>query len=357
MPSVINTILGRRTAKRGKKHMKGKHSRKIVRRYKKATPSRSIGTAKDVIDVRSPAEVGKLMEMLKKNKVVVVLVYADWCGHCQTFKKDIWEKLSGMPNRKVPLAAVNETMYDKTPMSNVKIDGYPSVLMMGNDMQAATFKDETGNPTNSIPNARDLEAMKTIVSADPEEAIGASGAVASAPSVTDSATPSRSALPSTEAVTPSASGDPEASEDTHSRVLSESASAQMEEAGQNAIENVNMGLQVSPNGSSKLVTNPPNAEDDIMASMEPSLEDAKALNSLGATLNASSPASGSQEGGSLYYAMLEAARELAVPAALTGSAIYLDKRMKAKKRMTARRRRAARAARGTAKKLRGGIRY
>lgn len=112
----------------------------------------------DNVDVRSPADVKQLVDLLKKNKIVIVLVYADWCGHCQTFKKDIWSSLSQLPTRKVPMAQIKAEELEKTPLANAEIDGYPTVMMVGQDLK----------PTN-LDDTRNLEKMKTIVNADPEK--------------------------------------------------------------------------------------------------------------------------------------------------------------------------------------------
>jgi hypothetical protein len=60
-------------------------------------------------------------------------------------------------------------MLEKTSQANAKIRGYPSILVVGNDGKAASYKDEEGNVTNAMPNTTDLETMKTLVNSDPQE--------------------------------------------------------------------------------------------------------------------------------------------------------------------------------------------
>lgn len=328
MPTVLNTLLGRRrqtASKRGKRRAPRKTQKRSSSRKGSRSPIlrsnvKSASMRNDRLDVRSSADVSKLKELLKGNKIVLVLVYADWCGHCQTFKKDVWAPLSAMPNRKVPLAAVNESVLAETPVASAKIDGYPSVLMMGQDGRAAEFEGPSGEPTNAMPNARDLEAMKTIVAKDPASVFGSD---------------------------PSALAEEEETvaeeEENEPRSLDSTPDAEdaLNMAGEEAMNNLSSSVSASnssPNASlSKIVSNPPDVEDDIASMQAPP---AMPLNSMGRTLP--NTASGAQEGGSLYFALLEAAKDVLPAAALAGAAVYVDRRT--------RRRRGSR--RGASKKLR-----
>jgi thiol-disulfide isomerase/thioredoxin len=121
----------------------------------------------DGIDVNTEADIGKLMDLLKKHPVVVVMIHADWCGHCQTFKP-MWEDYKKIPGRTVPMASINEKMLAKTKFKDAKIDGFPStVVYSGKDGSFGSFKNEQGEETNSIPNIRDKQAMTTLLKAKP----------------------------------------------------------------------------------------------------------------------------------------------------------------------------------------------
>ena len=125
--------------------------------------------AKKTVDVRSKKDVPAFEQTIIEGPITVVLVYADWCGHCTKFKKNIWEPLNKMHGRKLNMASVHHDMLEKTSQANAKIRGYPSILVVGNDGKAASYKDEEGNVTNAMPNTTDLEAMKTLVNSDPQE--------------------------------------------------------------------------------------------------------------------------------------------------------------------------------------------
>lgn len=334
---MLNTLLGRRRSarkgkKKGRRTQRGSRAaRAKVQRSGRSTPSLADKMKYDKVDVRGKADVAKLLELLKKNKIVVILIYADWCGHCQVFKKEVWEPLSAVPNRKVPIAAVNADALDQTPFADAKIDGYPSVTVSGQDGQLAEFPGDAGEPTNAMPNARDLNAMRRMVTTDPEEvanSMGASGPASTlAPPPLEEEEEPRSVQP-----TPAAEENLNAAS---MEAINTLANTPLPPANNNA----NASL-------SKVVSDPPDAEDDIVAE-----SDINPLDSLGFNVQPSGPmvaASGvSQEGGSLYYALLQAAREVAPAAALAGAAVYIDKHG------SRRRRRGARRGRGrTGKKLR-----
>jgi hypothetical protein len=66
-------------------------------------------------------------------------------------------------NMNVNTASVHYDMVDKTSMSKAKIEGYPSLLLVGKDKKAAEFKDDMGKKTNAMPEppktAAELEAL------------------------------------------------------------------------------------------------------------------------------------------------------------------------------------------------------
>ena len=121
-----------------------------------------------VVDVRSEKEIGEFEMTLHTGPITIVLVYADWCGHCQNYKKDVWSNIvdwrkeqaeNGIPMNQ--LASVHYDQLPNTSQKNVNLDGYPSVLVVGNDKKAATFPEGK----NALPShtARDLDALKEML--------------------------------------------------------------------------------------------------------------------------------------------------------------------------------------------------
>jgi thiol-disulfide isomerase/thioredoxin len=116
----------------------------------------------DSLDVRSKSDIAPLESILGRGPLTIVLVYADWCGHCQRFKENMWNEVSSMENKKVNTAAVHYDMVDKTSLKNAKIDGYPSLLLVGTDKKPANFKTDEGE-TNAMPTPQSVEELKSMV--------------------------------------------------------------------------------------------------------------------------------------------------------------------------------------------------
>lgn len=128
---------------------------------------------KGTLDVRKPADVQDLLATIQSHPLTIILVHADYCGHCQTYKKDIWEPLQEKADAaKNGMAAVHYDQLENTPFANAKLQGYPSVIVVGKkDM--AEFKDEEKpeETTNAMPmsKARDIESMEEMLDVQPSE--------------------------------------------------------------------------------------------------------------------------------------------------------------------------------------------
>ena len=64
---------------------------------------------------------------------MLVLAYADWCGHCKSFKP-IWNKFKEKYQNVLDIREVN-TDSDKTIMKNLGVNGFPTVIMLENGVK------------------------------------------------------------------------------------------------------------------------------------------------------------------------------------------------------------------------------
>ena len=116
-----------------------------------------------VLDVRSPAGVKMFEKLIVNGNLTMVLVKAKWCGACHRFNDEVWSHLTKLKNKSMNLAAVDSEMIGQTSLANVPRKFYPTLLLVVKDKKPATFIDEDGSPTNSMPrNASLTEDRETL---------------------------------------------------------------------------------------------------------------------------------------------------------------------------------------------------
>lgn len=125
-----------------------------------AKRSTKMGKIKPYIDVRSESDIPSFESMLHVGPVLV-LVYADWCGHCQRFKESMWDDVSKSPKKSMNTAAVHYNMVDKTSLKNTSIEGYPSLFEIK--------PTPTSNVSIPVPTPRTKEELVEIVTTKPNE--------------------------------------------------------------------------------------------------------------------------------------------------------------------------------------------
>lgn len=296
----------------------------------------------------------QLESMLKKMNLTVVLVYADWCGHCHTYKDTVWKQLEGLSNKKVGLAKLNEKALPHSPLSSAKINGYPSILVVGQDGKPAEFKDEsTGEPTNALPNARDTEMMKGLVTgASSSKAPDVSSypktiyignesnvtkkAEEQEPEEVDAmvdpselAVESKSLLnaPAEETATEEmndAMNNAATTNNAENNAANNAENNAANNATNNAANNAENTTDATPeeNASAILV----NSESPVSSKVLPPSASDDLLDTNSSVAAVSGPENSSQLGGSLYMALLESAKVTAPAAILTAAAVMKSRR-------------------------------
>ncbi len=127
--------------------------RNMKGRFRTPTPAE-----KDV-DIRTPNDVTKLQKMLKNGLTTIILIYADWCGHCHRYIPT-WKDLENTPGRTANMARVHYDMQDKIPaIKDAKIQGYPSVIKVLPDGRLQAYASE-GGATNAVPHMREIHSMQ-----------------------------------------------------------------------------------------------------------------------------------------------------------------------------------------------------
>lgn len=132
-------------------------TRKVLRRRQSTA-----GRVLPPVDIRNPSAIGDLLARIRKGPITVVLVYADWCGHCKDFKP-IFERAEKSPNRTAQTVKVNDVMFPQVTDAiknklnvNAKpmnVEGYPSVILV----------DKNGNMIKNVAPVKNEETMKKLM--------------------------------------------------------------------------------------------------------------------------------------------------------------------------------------------------
>lgn len=77
-------------------------------------------------------KVNKFLDMIKSGRTIIVLVYANWCGHCHTFKPR-FDKAANSGNTNVAAAIESEALpaINASLPKPISVEGYPTVIAIG----------------------------------------------------------------------------------------------------------------------------------------------------------------------------------------------------------------------------------
>jgi thioredoxin-like negative regulator of GroEL len=136
---------------------------KTKKQSKQSKQSRStMGRMLPPVDITESKTMNELVKRITKGPLTLVFVYADWCGHCQSYKP-LMSKLESMNGRTIQTARIRDDMFSQSPLSNQKIEGYPTLMLVDQNGEPVKFKTPEGEQTNAIPEARNMNQMSLIV--------------------------------------------------------------------------------------------------------------------------------------------------------------------------------------------------
>ena len=139
---------------KSRKQNGGKYSKKSRRHHKVQS---TVGNILPPIDVRSPKDIPGFMKRVLAGPVTVVLVYADWCGHCVEFMPK-FKSMIRSPERTTQVASIESSMEkqvkealekNNSQVKPINVEGYPTTLIMDNN----------GNNLKTIPR----ESLSTVL--------------------------------------------------------------------------------------------------------------------------------------------------------------------------------------------------
>lgn len=150
-----------RTTKKSKsksKTMKSKKSKSSL--LKQKTQKRK--SSKSILRVKSASDIKKMERSLGNGAINFVLIYADWCGACHRFKKNIWNPMCKGPAKHNRVEISND-MLQNSSLRNAKFDYLPSLIVVDEAGNVQSFKTPEGKDTNAMPTPQTLADMKRIV--------------------------------------------------------------------------------------------------------------------------------------------------------------------------------------------------
>ena len=150
--TLLNNFLSQQS-KRSRRS--AKKSAKTLKRYS------TVGKILPPLDVRKEKDLIPLMNRIKSGPITIILVYADWCSHCHSFKPkfDAAARKRTLP---YPVAYVEDSMLS---MANEKlkslngspntlsVQGYPTVVAVSNQGQMVK---------KSIPQETSIKMMNEV---------------------------------------------------------------------------------------------------------------------------------------------------------------------------------------------------
>lgn len=145
---------------------KGRSRSKRPSYRKRYTRKHRFSTAGKVfppLDVRKPSQLKEFERRLKKGPLTIIMVYADWCGHCHTMMPH-FDAASKSPSRSIQSVKVNEEMLNSVnnhinknvnkSAKPLEVEGYPSIILV----------DNKGDKVTDIEPVRDTNTMTKVMS-------------------------------------------------------------------------------------------------------------------------------------------------------------------------------------------------
>ena len=147
-----------RKFRKSKSRTTSRRPKRTVRRHRTSTAGKILPP----LDVRSKKHLSEFEKRLKKGPLMIMMVYADWCGACHTMMPH-FDAAAKSPGRSIQAVKVNEQMLQDVNKSinekvnksakPLNVEGYPSIIVV----------DNKGNAVTEIEPVRNTESMTALM--------------------------------------------------------------------------------------------------------------------------------------------------------------------------------------------------
>ena len=162
----------KRRITRKQRHYSTNKSPKSIRSYKRAQST--MGKIMPPIDVRSMGDISGMLKRIMAGPITIVLVYADWCGHCHKFMPE-FDAAANSTKASVQTIKVNDSMLQKTNdainsikgnnngpnINTLDVEGFPTVIAVNNKGEKISVIPQNVSIKSTIENGANAYAMAT----------------------------------------------------------------------------------------------------------------------------------------------------------------------------------------------------
>ena len=145
-----------------KKLMKSRKAGKRNAAYhRRTTRHTAVGRIFPPVDVRNSGSMNEVLKRIKAGPITIMLVYADWCGHCKDFKPH-FDAATRTPGRSIQAVKVNDTAFPQlnsaiqgmnASAKPLSVESYPTVLLL----------DNKGNQITEVNAVQDTQTMRKVM--------------------------------------------------------------------------------------------------------------------------------------------------------------------------------------------------